>query len=143
MVGWVEKHIGTPHPDKTVVLSGMAFKGNPETSDLRGSSSVYIAQKLYQKGYKLLLHDFVASPQEVAALGLGECVDDLDRACESASALCVLNNHRKYSGAALTTALKRDDFPVLDTWGACAELRTSGKKAYWTFGNMLIEGEHL
>ena len=141
VVEWVEKNVGAPAADRPVVLSGMAFKGVPETSDLRGSSSVYIAQKLKARGYTLRLHDFVASRQELAGSGLGEVVDDLDAACADAAALCVLNNHRRYAALSLPTVLARDELPVLDTWGACEELRASGKQPYRTFGDMMMEVE--
>ena len=74
VVDWVEKKIGEACLDKVVTLSGMAFKGIPETSDLRGSASVYIARKLKKKGYVLRLHDFVADLDEMKALELGECL---------------------------------------------------------------------
>ncbi|MBQ9487963.1 MAG: hypothetical protein IJU91_09230 [Selenomonadaceae bacterium] len=48
VVDWVTRHVENSS-NKPLVLSGMAFKGRPETSDLRGSSSVNIARKL-QKG---------------------------------------------------------------------------------------------
>lgn len=136
---WVVRHVGTPAADRPVVLSGMAFKGVPETSDLRGSSSVYIARKLKARGYTLRLHDFVASKRELTALGLGEVADDLDAACADAAALCVLNNHRRYAALSLPTVLERQELPVLDAWGACGELRASGKQPYSTFGDMMLE----
>ena len=46
VVEWVKKRIGGSDKGKIVALSGMAFKGQPETSDLRGSSSVYNVIKL-------------------------------------------------------------------------------------------------
>lgn len=49
VVDWVSSHV-EKSANKTVVLSGMAFKGRPETSDLRGSSSVNIAKKLNRGG---------------------------------------------------------------------------------------------
>ena len=141
VVDWVARKVGAPAEDKPVMLSGMAFKGVPETSDLRGSSSVYIARKLRARGYTLRLHDFVASQAELAALGLGEVVEDLDAACADAAALCVLNNHRRYAALSLPTVLERSELPVLDTWGACAELAASGKQPYQTFGDMNMEEE--
>jgi len=139
VVQWVERNVGAPAADRPVVLSGMAFKGIPETSDLRGSSSVYIAQKLFAKGYTLKLHDYVALPEELAALNLGDCAHDLSDACETAAALCVLNNHKKYASLEMQGAFARDDLLVLDAWGVCTALRTGSKRHYRTFGNMLID----
>ena len=45
-VNWVIDNVGPSTKVNKIVLSGMAFKGTPETSDLRGSSSVNIASKL-------------------------------------------------------------------------------------------------
>ncbi|MBQ6975916.1 MAG: nucleotide sugar dehydrogenase [Selenomonadaceae bacterium] len=49
VIDWVSRHV-EKSANKPVVLSGMAFKGRPETSDLRGSSSVNIAKKLKRGG---------------------------------------------------------------------------------------------
>ena len=87
VVRWVREKVGEPSDDKVIALSGMAFKGQPETSDLRGSSSVYIAEKLKKAGYKMNLHDFVALSDEMEALGLGTVYSDLREACANAKVL--------------------------------------------------------
>lgn len=81
VVRWVTDKLGTADGHKVVALSGMAFKGQPETSDLRGSSSVSIARKIKEAGYQLNLHDFAAFPEEMKALRLGRCFDNLYDAC--------------------------------------------------------------
>lgn len=126
---------------KTIVLSGMAFKGQPETSDLRGSSSVYIARKLKKAGYTLRLHDFVAHTEEMQALGLGECFHDLYEACEDARLLLVLNNNKKYASVADEEVLKnsRGGFEILDAWGACTELYYCKDIKIATLGSMFIK----
>ena len=139
VVDWIDEHVGRSN-NKPVVLSGLAFKGNPETSDLRGSSGVYIAKKLHALGYSLRLHDFVAHPDELKALGLGEHAGDLHKACEGAAALCILNNHKKYSVFSPSDTVMKNDFPILDTWGVCTELGISGKQPYQTLGNILMKG---
>lgn len=138
VVGWVRERAGEPDGKKVVALSGMAFKGQPETSDLRGSSSVYIAKKLHKAGYRLRLHDFVARREEVEALGLGECFDDLYEACAGARLLLVLNNHKKYASITDGTAFahSREGFEVLDAWGACTELHYCEGVKIATLGSM-------
>lgn len=138
VVSWVEKRLGTGSPEKVVVLSGMAFKGVPETSDLRGSSSVYIAQKLAAKGYTLRLHDYVAHREEMQQLELGEVYDSLANACQGAGALLVLNNHKKYAQLEPFPALEQDQFAILDTWDVCVSLRE--KVTVNTLGNLCIGG---
>lgn len=110
-------------PNSTLALSGMAFKGVPETSDLRGSSSVNIARKLVDRGFRLNLHDFVAFANEMEALGLGDVYEDIQPACEDAAALIVLNNHEGYKKVELSKIGKDTSYKVLDTWGVCDKLK--------------------
>lgn len=141
VVEWVRKRIGEPTSGRIVALSGMAFKGQPETSDLRGSSSVYIAQKLKARGYRLHLHDFVALPEEMEALALGEVFEDIYDACQEASVLLVLNNHKRYFDLQARQELlrSRGSFAILDSWGVCTNLYHNPEIDIFTLGNMMIE----
>ena len=135
-VNWVKRIAGKPEDDKEILLTGMAFKGVPETSDLRGSSSVYIAQKLAGLGYKLRLHDFVATCRELEKLELGRVYQDLNEACKGIQVLLVLNNCARYrTYRFLDTKGKK----VLDIWDVCDGLRDNNVR--YTIGNMLIEEE--
>lgn len=138
VVRWVKEKVGEPADDKIVAISGMAFKGQPETSDLRGSSSVYIAEKLKAEGYKMKLHDFVALPEEMEALGLGEVCSSLHDACIGAQVLLVLNNHRKYATVMDDAVLhnSNDGFEILDSWNVCTELHYCDDIKISTLGNM-------
>lgn len=140
VVNWVERTLGPGAADKVVALSGMAFKGVPETSDLRGSSSVYIAQKLYDKGYTLRLHDFVAHPDEIAALGLGQLCHSVEEACNEAGILLVLNNHPCYRELRPVETMKKPGFNVLDAWNVCRTLQTSEEVRVQTLGTVNLEG---
>lgn len=140
VVEWVESRIGKAETGRIVALSGMAFKGIPETSDLRGSSSVYIAKKLLQKGYTLHLHDFVARREELCALQAGEVFDDVYEACKDASLLLVLNNHKKYACLEAKPQICRQNahFAILDVWDACTGLKYDNQIDRSTIGNMYI-----
>lgn len=130
VVTWVQMNAGD---NKNITISGMAFKGYPETSDLRGSSSVRIAQKLKSLGFKLYLHDFVASINEMDELNLGKGFSDLDMAISAdTSVLLILNNHPKYEELDI-----KEDIKIFDAWSAVKKLR--GKKDVYTFGNIFME----
>ena len=58
IVQWALKICGKFSLPKRVCVSGLAFKGVPDTSDLRGSNSVNICRKLKDQGFALDLHDF-------------------------------------------------------------------------------------
>ena len=138
VVRWVKEKVGEPTENTVIALSGMAFKGQPETSDLRGSSSVYIAEKLKAAGYKMNLHDFVALPEEMKALKLGTVCHDLHEACANAKVLLVLNNHKKY-GSVMDDPVfhySRNGFEILDSWNVCTELHYCDDVKISTLGNM-------
>ena len=138
VVRWVREKVGEPSENNVIALSGMAFKGQPETSDLRGSSSVYIAEKLKEAGYKMKLHDFVALPNEMEALDLGDVCNNLHDVCDGAKILLILNNHKKYGSVLADPAMyhSKDGFEILDTWGACTELYYCDNIKISTLGNM-------
>ena len=138
VIRWVKKKIGEPSENNVIALSGMAFKGQPETSDLRGSSSVYIAQKLKALGYKMNLHDFVALPDELSELGLGTVYENLFDACSNAILLLVLNNHKNYTLITESPEFfhSRNGFEILDAWKACTELYYCKDIKISTLGNM-------
>lgn len=127
VVNWVHSHVDK---NKVIALSGMAFKGRPATSDLRGSSSVNIARKLFAAGYELRLHDFVTPVEELEALHLGAVFEDLSATCEGASALLILNNHERYE----EFQLPESNLTVLDAWQACKKIDST-----FTLGNFLLE----
>lgn len=137
VVDWAERNVGQGSLKKTIALSGMAFKGVPETSDLRGSSSVHIARKLCERGYTLRLHDYVSQKEEMEALGLGSVCATLEEACQGADALLVLNNHKEYSRVRPFEAIRRKEFTVLDVWNVCSALKTEDI-AISTVGNICI-----
>lgn len=137
VVAWVARQIGSGSTEKVVAMSGMAFKGVPETSDLRGSTSVYIAQKLKNAGYTLRFHDYVARPEEMAALGLGSVCSSIEELCKGADVLLVLNNHRNYSKPNVYAVPVRMGLPILDSWCVCPDLK--GYDKYYTLGNMDME----
>ena len=137
VVDWVTRHIEKSE-NKTVVLSGMAFKGRPETSDLRGSTSVNIAKKLKGGGYyNLRLHDFTAYPEEMSKLNCGEVFTDLSQACKGASALLVLTNHKRYE----EFLPENLNLTVLDVWQVCKKIREKNLPNYYTLGNLIIDME--
>ncbi len=141
VVRWVQKKVGEPSENTVIALSGMAFKGQPETSDLRGSSSVYIAEKLRTIGYSINLHDYVAQPEEMEALQLGTVYHNLHDACVNAKVLLVLNNHKKY-GSVMDDPIfyhSRNGFEILDSWNVCTELHYCDKIKISTLGNMFKE----
>jgi nucleotide sugar dehydrogenase len=78
----------------TVMLCGLAFKGEPETDDLRDSSALAIAASLEGRVGRLLGHDPIVSKDVIASVGLEPA--GLPPDTPGVDAICFLNNHTAY-----------------------------------------------
>lgn len=82
-----------------VTVAGMAFKGRPETDDLRGSMSIKVVECLLASPQveHVVLYDGVVARPELEALGLDVAIaDELVPACTGSHALIIGNNHPEY-----------------------------------------------
>ncbi len=99
-------------------LMGMAFKGVPETSDIRFSTSVDILQKL-QKTYKnISIYDPVAHKEDMKSLK-ATVVNSPKAGFHGADAVLVLNNHPSFADLDIFTLAKSMKQPgwLFDPWG--------------------------
>ncbi len=87
------ERLGKPLSALSVLIIGVAFKGEPETSDLRGSTSLDVARALSGQVARLQGWDAVVTPEDIEDHGL-EPVTGLDDAIRAADAVLILNNHR-------------------------------------------------
>jgi UDP-N-acetyl-D-mannosaminuronic acid dehydrogenase len=86
-----------PLKDCKVFMAGLAFKGQPETDDLRDSPAIAVARHL-RDGYDSLVtygHDFVASPDAIREVGITPC--SLREGFEGADVVIFMNNHLDYA----------------------------------------------
>jgi UDP-N-acetyl-D-mannosaminuronic acid dehydrogenase len=94
----VKKKLESMHKDLSkakVLLVGFAFKGNPETSDLRDSTSVWLLNELSQHATNIHGYDPVVEQDELAKLGVTPCT--LEDGCKDADVVMILNNHASYT----------------------------------------------
>lgn len=103
--------------DVAVLVSGMAYKGRPETDDVRGGAAPALANVLAPRVGRLLGHDFVVADQVIRGMGFEPV--ELLQGCSEANVLVVLNNHPRYSDHhrdELTLRLAKPRL-VYDVWG--------------------------
>ncbi len=123
VVEWVKRNQSVSDP-APICVSGLAFKGVPATSDLRGSTAVNIVKKLKTLGYSIRLHDFVAKFHELAELDLGEVCKDLSQGVKSSKLLLILNNHSSYRHLEIDSLvpLMAAEPKVFDSWNTLETL---------------------
>lgn len=106
---------GDPRSAK-VLVCGLAFKGFPETGDLRNSVAVEIAQSLQQSVGTVTAHDPVAAAEDIERYGLTPTA--LPEGFSGVDAVLFLNNHLFYEKLdvfAMTRALNPPGI-VYDGW---------------------------
>lgn len=72
-----------------ILIIGVAFKGNPETNDMRGSTSITIGQMLLELGHSVAYHDCVITDYELESKGF---ISTRQRV-KFYDAIFLLNNH--------------------------------------------------
>jgi UDP-N-acetyl-D-mannosaminuronic acid dehydrogenase len=85
---------GVAAAESKILISGVAFKGDPETDDVRGAASRTIVEMLREEVAMLVGHDFTVSPEQIAAVGLEPV--SLEEGFDGARAVMVLTDHAGY-----------------------------------------------
>ncbi|MGE7217412.1 nucleotide sugar dehydrogenase [Priestia koreensis] len=87
---------GIKWSEVTVGVSGFAYKGVPETDDLRGSSVWEIISLLQSRNVKSIIgHDFIVSNDVIEATGIMPS-HNMEELIEKSDVIVVLNNHLNY-----------------------------------------------
>jgi nucleotide sugar dehydrogenase len=88
------KRIGKDVKTSKIVVCGLAFKGNPETGDIRNSTSVDIAQLINETVPTVYGYDAVALKNEIIEYGIVPV--ELEDAFKDTDAILFLNNHKSF-----------------------------------------------
>ena len=110
------RKVGKTPADCHIMVCGLAFKGEPETADLRNSTSVEIAQLLMPQVKGIYGHDPVGDIAEIKSLGIIPV--DFEAGLKQADAVLFLNNHRSYEKTDLADmiGLLRSPAIIFDGW---------------------------
>ncbi len=104
-------------PTAKVFLIGFAFKGKPETKDMRYSPTLDLLSSLRKAGFrKIYGHDPVVPEGEIKKLGVVPC--SLKHGFDGADCAVVMNNHESYTTIGIHQMLGRMRKPGLffDSW---------------------------
>ncbi|MBF0300617.1 MAG: nucleotide sugar dehydrogenase [Oligoflexia bacterium] len=100
-----------------VFIVGFAFKGEPETSDLRDSTTLFFLQELKKYTSNIIGYDPVAFEAELEGLDI-EVTTDVERGFKDADVVFVMNNHRSYQHWEIDKYIKTMNRPglIYDGW---------------------------
>lgn len=100
-----------------IFISGFAFKGHPETDDMRGSPALKLLDILKKFNFKNIFgHDFAVKEEQIKNLGLVPC--SLEKGMQDADVVIFMNNHKKYEDIDITALTKHVSHGALifDGW---------------------------
>jgi|TARA_B100000959_G_C14991617_1_gene628168 nucleotide sugar dehydrogenase len=130
--------IGKRLSDFSVLIVGVAFKGVPDTTDVRGSVTIDVAGALRGLVARIVAWDAVVPHGIIKSLGM-ETADSLDEAIEEADAVLILNNHPdNIDSEAYITSTKRR--LIFDGWHQfiAAEIEKIPLQSYATMGYLSV-----
>lgn len=111
---WVK--LGKDPKNCNVLICGLAFKGEPETGDIRNSSAIEIAHLLKPHVHRIYGHDPVADKEEVIAEGITPT--EMEAVYDKVDAVLFLNNHRYYEKMDIPEMVEnlKDPAIIFDGW---------------------------
>jgi UDP-N-acetyl-D-mannosaminuronic acid dehydrogenase len=118
--GWVEevmKEHTLPGSLKTIGILGVAFKGRPETSDVRGSLAVQISKLLSKTIPKpeIFVWDPISKVEDCLAFGLNKI--ELVNLLTNSDVIILQNNHPYFSSGIFKEQIKRSSaMLIIDLW---------------------------
>jgi nucleotide sugar dehydrogenase len=137
---WVKRN-ATEAKVKISVL-GMAFKGVPETNDMRGTPAIALIDSLVShcSNLEIVCWDPVVTVDEMKSLGYKSKLD-LQECIDSSSVIILVNNHPDLSSLDLKAISASATKPMLiyDFWGRSDHnLNLEGLGQYFSWGNHFI-----
>tara|TARA_B100000965_G_C19603452_1_gene764483 strand:- start:23031 stop:24707 length:1677 start_codon:yes stop_codon:yes gene_type:complete len=100
-----------------ICIIGFAFKGNPETSDLRDSTTLWLLEELKKNGFvNIYGFDPVVNKEELEEIGVKPT--SIEDGFQNADIVLIMNNHISYNKLNILKLLKTMNKPALfyDSW---------------------------
>ena len=113
-----------------IIICGLAFKGNPETGDLRNSTSIEIINKIKKLNNKvdIFAYDPVLKKNEITKLGYKYCKPNFNSI--KADAIVFANNHNSFLNLDIIKIIDNlsDKKILCDCWGLFSKVDLPLKK---------------
>jgi len=118
-----------------VFISGFAFKGEPETDDLRGSPTIGLISLIKEANIKNIFgHDFIVSNENIKSLGVEPC--SIEEGFKDADVVILMNNHKNYGDVDMENLVNTTNMGALifDGWQIAANLKENQHIKYESLG---------
>lgn len=111
----LKKH--KPLKNKKIFIAGFAFKGHPETNDIRESPSVELVKHLTNENVIISGYDPVVEPWKIKNLNVNH-VKTIEEGLKDADIAVFMTNHKSFSNlnGDIFSKMKKDGM-VFDGWG--------------------------
>lgn len=130
--------MGRSLPQLRILIIGIAFKGHPDTSDIRDSVALDLIEELPARE-NIRVMDHVVSREDLAELGVA-VVENIEDGFDGIDAVLVMNNHSRNNTFNVTAALRLANRPTFffDGWHLfdIAEIESQQGVCYATLGYM-------
>lgn len=99
-----------------ILFCGLAFKGNPETNDVRDSTTIELIENLKKKTKcSIYVHDYVVKDIEIIKYGYKPF--KITKRIKNLDAIIISNNHKKYSVLDFNNIIQsKDKVLIFDCW---------------------------
>jgi UDP-N-acetyl-D-mannosaminuronic acid dehydrogenase len=137
---WVQKNFNNSH---RIGITGLAFKGKPVTSDLRGSNSINLCKYFINEEFNLNLHDFSANKNEIIEMNLGDYYESFNEFIKDSDVIIISNNHPNYYLYNFELDLKNKI--IIDLWSVLDKeyFNSLTNVKYYTLGNLFIQSNNI
>ena len=115
----VEEHLNSLNKkinESTIFVMGFAFKGKPETSDMRDSPTIDLVKDLKRRGATIIGQDPLVDESEIKNLGVQ--LSTIENGFRKADAVIIMIDHPSYSDLDLTsmTTKRQTQLIMMDPW---------------------------
>lgn len=140
LIEWLDHKIKQRGVSK-VGFTGLAFKGNPDNSDLRGSSGINIIKKMNLEKIDLFLHDFIVPTDELKVYG--KSYNEIFEFARESEIIIILNNNYRYSSLSVDKIISNMKKPniILDCWSCLDVIDNSKYPNIFTLGDIYLRNE--
>lgn len=119
-----------------IFIMGFAFKGEPETSDTRFSTTLDLVNYLKPVCSKIYGYDGVVNDEEIELAGVTAC--SIKDGFEGADVVVIMNTHRSHIGLGIKELSKKSNHPLIfvDCWNLYdkSEIQKDGNVIYSSIG---------